>query len=225
MTPRSRLLLLAGGAAAAVSVAVPLRRSSQPEAEGQASSAAPPKSKPTPPGAPATLAAPPMSPPSSKVLTSDGKGHRFVERRYEPPYPLPARAPPYGQSDTPEDAAAAYLSAMAAVDWDGAWSRWAEKDRAGSKTPEADKRKILDLWTRELRGRAFVLLRRIDVEGYVILYYRRADRGDDDPLAKTPIALARDQAGHWWLTQDLGAHPVFGYDCWREGVDVRVVEP
>ena len=86
-----------------------------------------------------------------------------------------------------------------------------------------DRSVFVDGWKREYAGRKQVLIRRIDLPGYAIVYLRREGESDESPEAKTPLAMKPDAQGRWWLTHDLTDNPVYFYDSMREDADVRTI--
>lgn len=183
--------------------------------------------------------APTPSGPSDRIQLSSGiekearvpgQTVRFVERRYDPPYRLPSvsRLPDATSLSTPEAAAAAYVGALAQGDWDW-WKQLWDRDsrawyarhmlRAGLKQDD-----LVAAWKREHTGKRHLLLRRIDLPGYAILYFRREDAPEDAIEARQPMALKLDSSGRWWLTHELRENPVYFYDAGvAEGLEVHVV--
>lgn len=157
---------------------------------------------------------------------------RFVERTYDPPYELPyyESMPDPASLETPEEALGSLTSAMSKVDWDWWIQLWDRPSRAELarvlRMQGVDKSRFIEVWEVVARGQRFVATRRIDMEGYVILYSRREGASEDEIEAKSPLAMKRDADGRWWFTHELRDHPVFTYDLEgaRDGVEVRTVQ-
>lgn len=168
-----------------------------------------------------------------KEAVSDGGAPiRFTERTYDPPFELTYfdTMPDPASLETPEDVLGSQTTAMSKVQWDW-WIRlWDRPSRAElsrvMRLQGVDKARFIEIWEVVAKGHRFVATRRIDLDGYVIIYTRRVGASDDELEAKTPVALKRDANGRWWLTHDLRDHPVFTYDLEgaREGVEVRTVD-
>ena len=174
---------------------------------------------------PPLLATPRFQPPEQKTVTVEGKTHAFTERRYDPPFALPQldRRPPDAWMATPEAAMTSYASAMGRANWEWWQSMWDPASQAISqqhyREVEAEKHisvrdEMVKGWRTEYAGRGQVLVRRIDIPGYVIVYLRRADQPDSAPAAMTPLAL-KQVGDHWVVTHDLMGHPVYFYDSLR----------
>ena len=193
----------------------------------------PPAPAPTPaPSGPDVVGAdrPVLKHAQEKTARLNGAAFDFVERRYDPPFLVerhPER-PDLTTMTTPEALMAAYTSSMAAGDWDW-WRRlWDRDSRRYFAELMLDHELTADTfragWKELYPGKRFVLLRRIDMPGYVVVYFRRSDSPDDDIEATQPVAMRRDTAGRWWLTHDLRDHPVYMYDAgMKDDVEVSVV--
>lgn len=183
--------------------------------------------------APAPVIAPPARPvitvtslvdPTTKELTLKGEKFRFLERTFEPELPLPnySNKRPSGGAESPEEAMADLLSAMASGDWRWALGLFDYDGRAFMlQIAGPNKAEYIQRWKDEFTGHSWFVTRRVDTGDYVILYKRRADR----PESPVPHAFKRDRKGQWWLTHDLRSNPVYGYDGPRvKGrADVQIV--
>lgn len=201
-----------------------------PPAEAQAPPEAPPPAPVAEPGDPPKVSPATFRDAHVKEVSVEGERHRFTERYYSPPQLMPKleSKPSAGWHDTPENALASYTSAMLNADWRWFLSMWDTKSQgfisrnmaAGEKEPTA----FIEAWKQEYAGRRMVLLRRIDMPGYVIVYLRRQDKPDDSPEALAPVALRKDEQGQWWFTHDLVDHAVYFYDSLREDAQVRIIQ-
>lgn len=221
---RRRTLLVLPLAVALVAVLAWILTPDAPPPEPISEPPAPVVEAPAPPPARTVIATVPLVEPTTRELTMNGQSWRFLERRFEPELPLPTYASPAERAggESPEEVMAGLLSAMGAGDWRWALSLFDYDGRAQVlQLAGASRDEYLRLWREEFRDHRWSLTRRIDVDGYVILYKRRADR-TESPI---PHAFVQDAQGRWWLTHDLRRHPVYGYDGprVRGRADVQIV--
>ncbi len=166
-----------------------------------------------------------------KEARRDEVVQRFTERDYEPRLPLAFhdQAPDPASLDSPEAAMAAVTSAMARGDFDAWLMLWETKSRAYMLEHMArsglNPAQFLVAWRQSYGGQRFEARRRIDVDGYVIVYAGRVGRGDDAIDAKQPTALAKQADGSWAMTHDLRNNPAFFYDSGAHEATVVDVDP
>lgn len=182
-----------------------------------------------------TLDPPKMSPPKVKVAQVDGETHKFVERRYEPPFMLPqyTEQPKSNQSKTVESTLAVYTSAMQQSNWGWWFSMWDKKSQAaitqmdqfnnGHHGKSHLKKNLLAGWKQYYAGRRHELVTKIEIPGYTIVYLRREGEPDDSRELLAPVVLKKE-AERWVMTHDLQEHIIPNIKLTERNVQVRTLQ-
>jgi hypothetical protein len=161
---------------------------------------------------------PTTAPTLSKVVVENE--YQFNARQYSPPVEVQAVRRDGARYDTPESAAIAGISAMAAGDFDWFRSTWDEASRAQMEARDRQMKQDPAFWVKAWKGafadRRIELTARIDTGEYVLIAYRLVPRNPASaaPNGNAPVELVvalKSDAGNWMATQELAADPVLAH--------------
>jgi hypothetical protein len=155
----------------------------------------------------------PTTPPTTGRIIAEDE-FIFSVRHYDPPAAVQPVSRDKASFRTPESAAVALISAMAAFDFDWFRSIW---DAGSLKVMDAqmiemkqDRNFWTNTWEKTFRGKRVELIDRIDSGNYVLINYRVVGTaGQADPIEL--ISAFKFQDGRWFATQDLSSDPVALY--------------
>ncbi len=166
----------------------------------------------------------PMSEPVPKLITMV-EHYFYDESKYSPPLIL-SRIPE-GLSDTssPERAMLSRTAALINGDYDLYLSYWDEESRLITekefKHQKITRESMVGNWVGTLRQVDMVMLRRIDVSGYVVLLYDFQQKtGKREKLGlKFPVTFKKTDRS-WLASQALREDDLLGAAPWTSGQDV-----